>query len=128
MIVQERDTAFRSLSSYSGIPICLRSSRANSRRPLLSCYALLHYRLYEYISLSKEYPDDQILLVCDGAQKFGCSEKHNNSWYSTLYIRNEVFKSLNDVVDRLCNTICSLTNDMVKSITCRQWIADALLI
>ena len=41
--------------------------------------------------------------------------------------RNEVFKSLNDVVDRLCNTICSLTNDMVKSITCRQWIADMFL-
>ena len=27
-----------------------------------------------------------------------------------------------------CNTICDLTNDMVKSITCRQWIADAFLI
>ena len=42
--------------------------------------------------------------------------------------RNEVFKTLNDVVDRLCETICDLTNDMVKSITGRQWIIDAFLI
>ena len=59
--------------------------------------------------LAKQYPHDQILLVCDGA-----------AWHKS--------KTLNDVVDRLCKTICNLTNDMVKSITCRQWIVDAFLI
>ncbi len=46
----------------------------------------------------------------------------------SMGFRNEVFKTLNHVVDRLCDTICHLTNDMVKSITCRQWIYDAFLI
>ena len=59
--------------------------------------------------LAKQYPQDQILLVCDGA-----------AWHKS--------KMLNHVVDRLCDTICDLTNDMVKSITCRQWISDAFLI
>lgn len=36
--------------------------------------------------------------------------------------RNEVFPTLDLVVDRLCDTICSLTNHIVKSITCRSWI------
>ena len=36
--------------------------------------------------------------------------------------RNEIFHSLADVVDRLCETICRLTNDIVKSITGRDWI------
>ena len=43
----------------------------------------------------------------------------------SMGFRNEVFKTLHDAVDRLCDTICDLTNDMVKSIACRQWIADA---
>lgn len=64
--------------------------------------------------MQSSYHRDDILLMMTAQQYVG--------------FRNEVFKSLNDVVDRLCNTICSLTNDMVKSITCRQWIADALLI
>ena len=41
--------------------------------------------------------------------------------------KTEVFKTLDQVVDRLCDTICSLTNDMVKSITCREWIRNAFL-
>jgi putative transposase len=36
--------------------------------------------------------------------------------------RNEIFNSLAQVVNRLCDTICSLTNDTVKSITGRDWI------
>jgi len=38
--------------------------------------------------------------------------------------RNEVFKTLDKVVDRLCETICSLTNETVKSITGRDWISQ----
>ena len=35
--------------------------------------------------------------------------------------RNEVFASLEKVVDRLCDTICTLTSDTIKSITRRSW-------
>ena len=94
--------------------------------------------------LSKEYPDDIILLGCDGA-----------AWHKskTLVVpenirifhippatpemnpieqiwkeirkrgfRNEVFPTLNKVIDRLCDTICSLSNQTIRSITCRSWI------
>ena len=33
----------------------------------------------------------------------------------SMGFRNEVFHSLADIVDRLCETICRLTNDMVKA-------------
>lgn len=96
--------------------------------------------------LSDAYPDDLILLVCDGA-----------SWHRTktmvipenirlLFLppatpemnpieqiwkeirkrgfRNEVFKTLDKVIDRLCATICSLSNNTIKSITARDWIVQ----
>ena len=36
--------------------------------------------------------------------------------------KNEIFKTLQDVMNRLCDTINLLTKDMVKSITHRSWI------
>lgn len=36
--------------------------------------------------------------------------------------KNEVFQTLQKVVDRLCDTICFLSNDTIKSITQRDWI------
>ena len=39
--------------------------------------------------------------------------------------RNEVFATLEKVVDRLCNTICSLTPNTIFSITGRNWITKA---
>ncbi len=39
--------------------------------------------------------------------------------------RNEVFASLEKVVDRLCDTICSITPNTIFSITGRDWIAKA---
>ena len=38
--------------------------------------------------------------------------------------RNEVFATLEKVVDRLCDTICTLTSDTIKSITRRSWIIN----
>ena len=35
---------------------------------------------------------------------------------------NEVFSSLEKVVDRLCDAICRLTPDLIRSITGRDWI------
>ena len=94
--------------------------------------------------LSKAYPEDQILLVCDGASWHNSKGLKTPDNITLLHIppytpemnpieqiwkqlramgfKNEVFTSLNHVVDRLCETICCLSHDMVKSITCRQWI------
>ena len=41
-----------------------------------------------------------------------------------LGFKNECFNTLKDVVDRLCDVICSLTNKTIKSITGRNWILD----
>ena len=38
--------------------------------------------------------------------------------------RNEVFATLEKVVDRLCNTICTLTSDTIKNITRCSWIIN----
>lgn len=40
----------------------------------------------------------------------------------SMGFKNEIFKTLNDVVDRLCETINSLTIEQMKSITHRDWI------
>ena len=36
--------------------------------------------------------------------------------------RNEVFGTLEKVIDRLCHTICSLSPDIIKSITKQKWL------
>ena len=38
--------------------------------------------------------------------------------------RNEIFATLEKVVDRLCDTICSLSNQVISSITGRDWIIE----
>ena len=38
--------------------------------------------------------------------------------------RNEVFATLEKVVDRLCDTICTLTSDTIKNITRCSWIIN----
>jgi putative transposase len=35
---------------------------------------------------------------------------------------NEIFKTLDKVIERLCVTICSLSPDTIISITARHWI------
>ena len=94
--------------------------------------------------LSDSYPKDKIVLVCDGAawhKSKGLSISHNirlvfippytpemNSieqiWgeIRTQGFRNEIFASLDKVVDRLCETIQNLTKDTIKSITGRNWL------
>ena len=37
---------------------------------------------------------------------------------------NEIFATLEKVVDRLCDTICSLSNNVISSITGRAWIIE----
>ncbi len=93
--------------------------------------------------LSQNYSDDIIVLVCDGAawhKSKGLTVPEN---IKILHIPpytpemnpieqiwkelrkgfcNEAFNSLDDVINRLCNVICSLHNDTVISITLRDWI------
>ncbi len=94
--------------------------------------------------LSRTYPNDKIILVCDGAvwHKSGSLIVPKN--IKLIFIppytpemnpieqiwkkirkrgfKNEVFPSLEKVVKKLCVTICSLSKDTIKSITSRDWI------
>ena len=94
--------------------------------------------------LSSKYPNDLIILVLDGASwhKSKILEIPDNVEFIHLPpytpemnpieqiwkelrkrgFRNELFNSLADVVDRLCVSILSLSNMVVKSITGRDWI------
>lgn len=94
--------------------------------------------------LSATYPDDIILLVCDGAAWHKSKTLNIPENIELFFLppatpemnpieqiwkeirkrgfRNEVFPSLSKVIDRLCDTICSITPDTIKSITCRNWI------
>jgi putative transposase len=94
--------------------------------------------------LSKAYPNDSIIIVCDGASwhrsKFLCipsnicllhlppaTPEMNPieqiwSWIRCHGFKNEIFQTLDKVVDRLCLTISSLSPATVRSITGRDWI------
>ena len=96
--------------------------------------------------LSAEYPDDHIVLVCDGAAWHKSSGLKSFPNIELMFIppytpemnpieqiwkelrargfHNEAFPTLNKVVDRLCDTICALTPDTVRSITARDWIVE----
>ena len=96
--------------------------------------------------LSKAYVDDEILLVCDGAtwHKSGGLMIPANIHITHIPpytpemnpieqiwkeirkrgFRNEVFKTLEHVVERLCETIKNLPNTTIQSITGRLWIID----
>ena len=99
--------------------------------------------------LSKQYPDDEILMACDGAawHKSKAMQVPKNIkllsippytpemnpieqiWRElrTQGFRNEVFATLEKVVDRLCQTINNLTPETVSSITKRDWICKILI-
>ena len=94
--------------------------------------------------LSNQYPEDMILLCCDGAawHKSKTLRVPDNIrlfhippytpemnpieqiWKELrkLGFRNEIFSSLDKVVDRLCNTISRLSHTLIQSITGRNWI------
>lgn len=96
--------------------------------------------------LSGQFPDDVILLCCDSAawhkSKTMVLPKNIVLFYIPPYtpemnpieqiwkeirkrgFRNEVFATLEKVVDRLCDSICSLSNQTISSITGRQWIIE----
>lgn len=93
--------------------------------------------------LQSAFPDEIIVLVCDGAawHKSGTLKVPDQItilhippytpemnpieqiWHElrTKGFHNEVFSTLEKVVDRLCETINHLSNDTVMSITQRDW-------
>ena len=96
--------------------------------------------------LSETYPNDYIILCCDGAswhRANGITIPKNielfflppatpemnpieQIWKEIRKrgFRNEIFATLEKVIDRLCDTVCSLSIDVIKSITARDWIVE----
>jgi putative transposase len=93
--------------------------------------------------LSKTYPDDYIIMPCDQATWHKASSLVIPNNIKPFYLppatpemnvieqiwkelrksfKNELFKTLNAVVDRLCEAIVNLTKDTIKSIAGRDWI------
>ena len=94
--------------------------------------------------LSQEYPDDIILLCCDGASWHKANALHIPENIELFFIppytpemnpieqiweeirkrgfRNEVFSSLKKAMDRLSDVIKGLKSETIHSITARSWI------
>jgi putative transposase len=106
------------------------------------CNTEMMNRLLDF--LSKEFPDDIIVLVCDGA---GWHKSKTLKIPTNIRIINippytpemnpieqiwkeirkigfckEVFATLEKVMDRLCETFRSLSKDTIRSIPGRAWI------
>ena len=95
-------------------------------------------------TLSEIYPNDRILLCCDGAAWHKSAKLDIPDNICLFFIppytpemnpieqiwkeirlrgfRNQVFPSLNKVVDRLSETIRNLSAETIQSISGRQWI------
>jgi putative transposase len=96
--------------------------------------------------LSGQFPEDRIIMVCDGAAWHTTKTLNVPQNIRLLFLppatpemnpieqlwkelrkigfRNEVFDTLNDVVDRLCDAIRSLTSSTIMSIMGRVWIKN----
>ena len=94
--------------------------------------------------LAKVYPNDRIMWICDGAMWHKANSLIIPEQISLIFIppytpemnpieqiwkeirkrgfRNEVFQTLEKVVDRLCEVIQKLPASVIQSITGRQWI------
>jgi len=96
--------------------------------------------------LSNAFPCDQIILTCDGASWHRANALEIPQNIQLLFLppatpemnpmeqiwkeirklgfRNEIFQTLEKVIIRLCETICFLSPDVIRSITGRDWILD----
>lgn len=119
-----------------------------------SCFLILPYCNTDCMNvflqeLSVSYPNDLILMATDGATwhraKLLVIPENIELFYlppatpemnpieqiwkelRKIGFRNEAFQTLEKVVDRLCDSICSLDNKTIKSITGRNWIISMFL-
>ena len=98
--------------------------------------------------LSRKFPDDYLLVVTDGAAWHtakGLQLPENVhllflppatpemnpieqiwAWLRLHGFRNEIFLTLDKVVDRLCEIICSLSPQIISSITLRDWMLSTV--
>ncbi len=117
-----------------------------------SCFLILPYANTVCMNLflkelSAYYPDDRIILVCDRASWHRSKDLEVPDNIEFFFIppstpemnpieqiwkeirkrgfRNEMFDSLEKVMDRLCDTINLLSNSTIKSITARDWILQS---
>lgn len=96
--------------------------------------------------LSISYPNDIIILACDGAAWHKAKALNIPDNIQLVFIppytpemnpieqiwkeirkrgfKNEIFQSLNKVVDRLSTTIRNLSSSSIHSITARSWIVS----
>jgi len=99
--------------------------------------------------LSKTSPNDLIIIACDRASWHQSQTLKIPDNIMFFYLppatpemnpieqiwkeirkrgfKNEFFHTLDDVIIRLCDTIFSLSNDVVKSITGRDWILNCFI-
>ena len=116
-----------------------------------SCFLVLPYSNTACMNvflreLSAKYPNDRIILVCDGAAWHRANNLEipdnirliflppatpemnpiEQIWTEIrkLGFKNETFQTLDKVIDRLCDTLCNLSTDIIKSITGRKWILN----
>lgn len=96
--------------------------------------------------LSKQFEKDRLILVCDGARWHTAKNLEIPENIRLIFLppatpemnpieqiwkeirktgfKNEVFANLNAVIDRLCETIRSLTPKTIHSIMNRKWIEE----
>ena len=94
--------------------------------------------------LSNKFPHDQIIMVCDGASWHRTNALEIPENIQLLFLppatpemnpmeqiwkeirkrgfRNEIFQTLEKVMIRLCETVCALSPQVIRSITGRDWI------
>jgi transposase len=130
----------------SDIVIHLRRGGTADGRFCISSTPLQRHRLHECVlkHLSETYPNDRIVLVCDSASWHRAKALEPPQNIRIVYLppatpemnpieqiwkeirkrgfKNEVFQTLEKVVDRLCFVIRSLSSETIKSITARDWI------
>lgn len=84
--------------------------------------------------LQAPFSDEIIVLVCDGTAlhippytpEMNPIEQIRHE-LRTKSFRNEVFSTLEQVVDRLCKTINHLLNDTVMRVTQHDWIRSIFI-
>ena len=102
-----------------------------------SCFLVLPYCNSAWMNaflehLSKQFPDDRIVLCCDNIRLFFIPpytpemNPIEQIWKELrkMGFRNEIFATLEKVVDRLCDVINDLSADVIRSVTGRNWIIE----
>ncbi|WP_338151959.1 IS630 family transposase [Enterococcus cecorum] len=146
MLEYERSASNCALSSSKGVSILLWCSRSNLWGQFLYCSGNCNTEwMNEFLKrLSREFKEDYLILIMDNAVWHKSKTLNIPENIELMFIppyipelnpieqiwkeirekvfANEVFPTLEHVIDRLCETINNLTNEVVKSICKREWL------